>query len=268
MTLTGQQRNGFVGVEVELSEGAVKGWVPRETLNRSVRQQLPDDPARTVAAEETEEESDDEPESSIGSKRNRRSDENEEEEVLERPRSRLRVPKDEGVLLRRDDSFFYGIFGGGGISFLQNGTTNTIFFGPGFSVGGYGGYIFSSSFSLQGEFGYAMFNGDDPDGNVPTLSFGFFSAEATAIYAIDRFELHGGIGYYYGLSLSASASNVNGIGSAADLSTITFHAGGAFRFPLNDVLSLGIAGRYTRGLVQSPVGISIVKGMVYLQFRG
>lgn len=262
MTLTGQQKNGFVGVEVELSEGAVQGWVPRDTLNRSVRQQLPDDPSQ---AKEGGDEDDDDV---TDPKADRRSDENDEEEVLQRPRSRLRVPKDEGVLLRRDDSFFYGVFGGGGVSFIQNATTDTIFPGPGYALGGYGGYIFSSSFAVQAELGYSMFNGDDPDGKIDTLSFGYFTAEATVIYAIDRFELQAGLGYYYGLSLSASSSKVNGIGTAADISTLTFHAGAAFRFPLNDVISLGIAARYTRGFLESPVGISMAKGMLFLQFRG
>jgi hypothetical protein len=264
LTLTGLQRNGFVSVEVELADGAVQGWVPREYLNRSVRESLPDDPA-VFNPDETEEGSESDGEEPPPS---RRSDNTDESEVRSRPRSRIKLPKDEGVLLRREETFYYGVHGGGGVSFLQNATTNTFFIGPGFSVGGYGGFILSSSLAIQGEIGYALLDGEDPDGQVDTLSFGFFTVEATGVYVIDCFELHGGLGYYNGLSLSAGAAQVNGLTSAADLSTITFHVGGAFRLPLSDVISVNFAVRYVRGLIEAPIGISTVKGMVFLQFRG
>ena len=123
VTLTGERQNGFVAVEVELEEGSIEGWLPKDTLNKAARNELPpvegDEAAEKLPVR-------------------RRSDvepDEEDEEVLIRPRSRMRVPKDEGLLLRRDPLFIYGLQVTGGLSMQVPDYTTEEYMGPAFGAG-------------------------------------------------------------------------------------------------------------------------------------
>src|SRR4051794_32618338 len=71
LTLQGQEKNGFVAVDVELEDGSVEGWIPRDALN-----QIPDE--------------DD-------NKRKKDDDDGDDDEpvAIRRPR-KVVIPKDEG----------------------------------------------------------------------------------------------------------------------------------------------------------------------------
>lgn len=262
MTLGGEVKEGYASVEVELEDGTVEGWVPREVLNRSARESLPEDSRKDVDEEEDED---------VPPKPNRRrSDEPDDDEaVVTRPRSRLRVPKDEGLLLRRESTFFYGIQAQGGLSMLQTDVSTNVLSGISFGGGAHIGYYVSNNIVLRLEAGYLLTNGSDPDGTIIPISIGFLDSALSVSYYIDNFELYAGVGYLFGISISDLPAGLKtSIAGASDLSTAIGEGGAGYRIPISDVTGLVIRARYTFGFIRSPVGVSVIQGMAFLEFRG
>src|SRR5688500_13022204 len=168
LTLQGDRKNGFVFVEVELEDGSIEGWVRTEALNRQAR---------------GDDDGDDEDEASD---KKAKPDEP-EEPPPQRPRTRVSVPKDEGLLLRRDPTFFYGLQAGGGLVVMVPAAVESTFIGPGFGVGAHLGYYVDRNIPIHVELGYSQLTGSDEKTPPDTIQFGFLDIAAIATYSIGGF---------------------------------------------------------------------------------
>lgn len=256
VTLTGERQNGFVAVEVELEEGSIEGWLPKDTLNKAARNELP-----PVEGDEASEKL----------PVRRRSDvepDEEDEEVLIRPRSRMRVPKDEGLLLRRDPLFIYGLQVTGGLSMQVPDYTTEEYMGPAFGAGAHAGYFLTRNLPVRAEVGYLLQSSSDSTGN--SISIGFLEFAGSVSYMIDEFEIFGGAQYLYGLSFGEAAPPALNklIVGPEDFSSIYIMGGLGYRIPVSDVTSLNLRGRYSFSFLRAPIGFSLFTLQAFLEFRG
>lgn len=255
VSLTGEIKNGYVAVEVELEEGSISGWVPRTALNRQARENLPEDP-RSMKEDEDEE-----------IKRPKRSDESDDEEpVVIRPRSRIKVPKDEGLLMRRDPSFFYGVHVGGGAAILNaSAVTGDMFVGPAIVAGGQVGYHISRNIPVRLELSYLSVSGSEPQGQ--SMSFGFADIGGYVSYFIDDFEVFAGASYAYGISVGDLPKQILN-NTAPDFSSLFFAGGVGYKINLGEVTDLVLRVRYNVSFMRDPLATQTIQAIGYLEFRG
>jgi hypothetical protein len=242
LTLRGDRRNGFAEVSVELETGSIDGWVRIDSLNKRARGEDVDD----------------------GSSERIRIQEGEEEVDVPRPRSRIAIPKDEGLLLRRDSSFFYGVQVGGAFAITQSASTD--YFGIGLVGGAHLGFYIDRNLPMRVEVSYLQQNGAAQDGTF--IDLGFIDTALSASYVIDRVELFGAIGYAYGISTSDIADTSVTFESPSDLSTVFAGGGVGYAFPIGEVTDLAIRARYMFGFLQTPVAFQSITLQFYFQFRG
>jgi len=241
LMLKGEQQNGFVEVEVELEEGAsVQGWILQKDLNRRAR------------GEDVEEEGDDKIEVDDG-----------EEKVRKiRPRSKIKVPKDEGLLLRRDSSFFYGLQASGHYGILQSPDSDYV--GMGFSVGGHLGLFLDQSIPMRFELGYTQLGGST---DVDSIAIGFFDASVSVGYLIERFELFGTLAYFYGSNNSNLPPDIV-IEETSDFSSPYGGGGIGYTFPVGEVTDMAVRLRYMLSFIPDPLTNQVISLTFYFSFRG
>jgi hypothetical protein len=276
MTLRGQREGDYLAVKVELEDGAIEGWVKREAISRESfdeGDEAPPPPPKKVT-------------------RIRRDGEEETgpDEPRLRPRSRIRIPKDEGLLLHRDTTFFYGLHANGSLAIMQDSGGN-VYLGPGFSGGAHVGIFLADNIPIRVDVSYTFLSGSlQGSGStsstgtgtsgtsgtggssgistgVTAISFGFLDAGLTGQYNIDNFELFGTVQYSYGLGVSNLPNTIT-IGTAADLSSLWIFGGAGYRIPLNDQTDLSIQARYGVSFLRSPVGFQTISLGVGIDFKG
>ncbi len=248
----GRAKNGFVEVEVELVQGSVTGWLPVSAAPKRFQDESPS------AGDDEDEDG----------KSLRRSDDTEENEQTYRPLRRVKVPSDEGILLRREPSFFYGIQAGGGGAMLDAGVVSADYFvGPAVWAGGHVGYFLSRAIPVRFELNYNLQSGAEPTQKIAPISIGFVHVGASISYLLEQFELFGGLSYGMGISVSDIDPKIK-IAGPQDFSSVFFNVGAGYIFPLSDITNLAVRLRYDVSFNRAPVGFQSVSGMIYLEFRG
>ena len=248
---SGKAKGEFLEVEVELTQGSVEGWIPIFAVPSRVRDEagVSDDDGPSASGEPRRSEPD-EPTDSY------------------RPLRRVKIPNDEGILMRREPSFFYGVQAGGGVSILSAPAVSANFFmGPSIFAGAHAGYFLSRVVPVRFEVNYNLMNGSDPLGAIKSISIGFLQVSGAISYYLEQFELFGGVGYGLGISVNDIDPKIK-INSAMDFSGLFFNAGMGYLVPLSDISNLAIRVRYDFGFNQVFVGAQSVSGMLYLEFRG
>lgn len=240
LTLKGERRNGFAQVDVELESGTADGWVRIDALNRRAR------------GEDVDE----------GSSGKLRITE-EEESGETRPRSKIVVPKDEAVLLRRESSFFYGLQAGGNFAIIQSDATD--YMGIGLVGGAHLGFYLDRAFPARLEVGYLQMAGTSVD-DFP-LNFGFIDTSVSVGYLIDRFELFGSFSYALAVSSSEVPADIK-FGEVSELSSLYGGGGLGYTFPMGEVSDLAIRLRYMLSFLQQPVALQGISLQFYFQLRG
>lgn len=242
LTLKGEQQNGYVDVEVELEEGtSIDGWILQKDLNRRAR------------GEDADEESDDK----------LRIDEGEEKVKKIRPRSKIKVPKDESLLLHRESTFFYGIQAGLNYGILQSPTTDYV--GMGFLAGAHLGFYLDKSVPIRFELGYKQAAGASDQDVVITV--GYFDMSSSVGYLLDRFEFFGTLSFLYGASNSDLPTDVS-IQTTSDFSSLYGGGGVGYTFPVGDVTDLSVRARYLISFKADPLANQLFALMFYFSFRG
>ncbi len=246
LTQKGEAKDKFYKVEVELEDGVVSGWVAEDALSDASKGNAKEE--KPEAEEEEEERTD-----NVPVERVRRS-------------SKLRVPKDEGLLLHRDLSFVYGVQVVPELDIMQTDIDTDVYFGFGYTAGVLVGYFTNQNLILQVEGNYGVVQGVG-NTNGKELQFGFFEMNVQVRYLMERIELFGGVQYSIGLSLNDVPPEL-GLSGAADMSSLYVLGGVGYRTPLNEVLTLSVRARAGMSFRQAPV--SIIRGglSLILEFGG
>ncbi len=242
VTQKGERKDRYHHIEVELEDGVVDGWVAEEALSEASRG---NDPDKKVAKDEDEEEV---PRERV------------------RPSNRLRVPKDEGLLLRREQSFFYGLHIAPELSILTTDLSPDVYTGFGYSVGAHIGIFSGPSLAFHVETNYTMVQGIG-NTNGKQLQFGFFDVNAQVRYLIERFEVGGGIQYSMGLSFNDIPPEL-GYATPMDMSTLFGLVTVGYRLSMNEVLTIALRARYGMSFTRAPVAIQRIGFDAFFEFGG
>lgn len=247
---SGKAKGDYLEVEVELTQGSVEGWIPAFAAPARVRDESGATDDGPSASGEPRRSEPDEPTDSY------------------RPVRRVKIPSDEGLLMRREPSFFYGVQGGGGLSILSAPAVSANFFmGPAIMAGAHAGYFLSRVVPVRFEVNYHLLNGNDPEGKAKSIAIGFIQVSGSISYYLEQFELFGGVGYGLGISVGDIDPKIK-INSAQDFSGLFFHGGLGYLVPLSDISNLAIRVRYDFGFNQAYVAPQAASAMLYLEFRG
>ncbi len=250
---SGKAKGEFLEVEVELTQGSVQGWIPLFAVPRRVREDAGVSDSQSSGPDTRPE--------------IRRTEEDQLEESY-RPIRRVKIPSDEGILIRREPSFFYGIQAGGGVALMSAPAVSSNFFmGPAIYTGAHVGYFLSRVVPIRFEVNYALMSGTEPTGKINPISIGFIQTGVSISYYLDQFELYGGASFGLGVSVNDIDPKIK-IATPMDFSGAFFHAGIGYLFPLGDISNLAIRIRYDYGGNQSFVAPQAVSGLIYLEFRG
>ncbi len=243
-------------VEVELVQGSVTGWLPMAVVPKRFR----DDAGGGKTG------SKDGPDEEAGV--SRRNDDPADSEPQLRSNRRVKVPTDEGILLRREPTFFYGVQAGGGLAILDAGVVSANFFqGPAVYAGGHVGYFLSRAIPVRLEIQYNLMSGTEPTGKIAPINVGFLQTGLAISYLVDQFEIYGGISYGFGISVSNIDPKIK-INSPMDFSSLYFGGGLGFSIPLSEISNLILRARYDISASSTPVGFQSISGLIYLEFRG
>jgi hypothetical protein len=242
VTQKGDRKDRFYRVEVELEDGVVEGWVAEDALTEASRGEDEDDAGKE--------------------KRSAPEDPAEKD----RPSSRLRVPKDEGLLLRREQTFSYGLHVTPDFCILETDIDTDLYTGFGYTAGAFVGIFLSPSLAAHVEANYAMVQGvGDTKGQL--LQFGFFEVNGQIRYLIERFELAGGVQYSIGLSLNDVPPEL-GLTGAIDMSSLYGIASVGYRIPMNEMMTFVVRARYAISFLRAPVAIQKAGVDLALEFGG
>lgn len=242
VTQKGERKDRYYHIEVELEDGVVEGWVAEDSLSAASRG------------------------NEVDKKDAKGEQEPEEPRERMRPSNRLRVPKDEGLLLRREQSFFYGLHITPEISIVTTDLTPDVYTGFGYSVGAHLGIFSGPSLAFHAETNYTMVQGIGSS-NGQQLQFGFFDVNAQIRYFIDRFEIGGGIQYSVGISFNDIPPEL-GLTTPMDMSSLYGMATVGYRFSLNEVLTTALRLRYAMSFVRAPVAVQRIGFDIFLEFGG
>ncbi len=229
---SGEEENSFAEAEVELANGTVlNGWVEITSIKGR-----------------------------------------ESEKVKEAPKpvkksKKLIVPKDEGVLLKREQSFYYGASLGGNYSMLGYVDAEESFSGMSFNGEVHAGLYFNSYSRAQLNIGYYRAEGKDSQGSSAGFGFLDISLEGQLIVE-EHMLIYGGLGYLNGIGITSAPSTFTLLESAADVTTMSGLIGVGYRSPINDVSSIGIKGTYLFGFKRDPIGVQGFLLSAFLDFEG
>lgn len=230
LELSGEEDNFFAEAEVELANGTVaSGWVE------------------------------------IASIRGREKERPKEKPKPVKKSNKLIVPKDEGVLLRRERTFFYGIGGGGNYSIVNYIEGLETYNGMSFNVDAHVGLYFGSYIRSQFNVGYLQTNGVDSTSSI--VSFGFFNFSLEGQLVVEEnFLIFADLGYMSGMSVAAP--NAVKITGASDASTLFSQIGAGYRTTLNELSSIGVKGSYLFGFQRDPIGVQGFVLSIFVDFEG
>jgi hypothetical protein len=240
--IRGERENGFVSVEVEIGGKEREGWVLRKALDLD---------AQDAAA------------LSEGANKNPP-----EKEKVSKTRSHeeLSVPHDEGLLMRREPTFIYGLLAGGNMTLITD-TPGNLYSGLGFEAGGLFGFFLGKHFQLRTELAFSALGGSRSTG--PYIMFGFIDGRVVTGFNIGRFEIFALAQYSLGVSVSdLPTALATSFGSTLELSSLWFGGGAAFRIPANDVMDIVIRASYRLNVMPLPVSFDVFSGLVYFEFKG
>jgi len=233
VTSKGQQRGTWVLVGVELESGdLVEGWLDRSSVDGDVKE--------------------------LESLNNV-----DEKKKMSIRTGRVVIPEDEGLLLRREHTFLYGLHLGGNYGIMQSEQFD--YTGISATGGGYVGIFLTPTIPLRFEVSLTQFKGTSPD-DPTQLGFNFLDVAVVPAYQIQRFELFAGLQYSFGLGLNEVPSGIT-LNSARDVSSVGFQAGAGYRAPIGGA-DFVVRARYTGLFISNPFtfqGISLLLG---LEFRG
>lgn len=231
--LTGEEENHFAEMEVELSNGTVAtGWVEIQNIKGREAEKRPEKP----------------------------------KPAEEKKNKKIVLPKDEGVLLRREQSFFYGISLGGNYGMVTWVESEELYTGMSFQGSAHAGLYFNSYTRGQLNVGYFRVEGKDSLGIG--LGFGFLDISAELQFIIEKnFLIFGSLGYASGIGITAAPSTLK-IEGSSDATTISSQVGAGYRAPISDVSSIGVKASYLYGFKRDPVGVAGFLLSVFLDFEG
>ena len=242
LTMKGSRRGKYLRVEVELEGGdALEGWIESESLDR---------PARELESVTDNEK--------------------------RKPRiksGRISVPEDEGLLLRREPTFSYGLFGGANYSFLQTQYSNDFYSGIGFGGGGHIGYFVLPDLIARLEVGFNRLNGTSAtDTTGLSLSFNFLDIAIVPSYTISNFEIFGGLQYSFGLGVGDIPAQMKAAGtmvfSTSDVNNFGLQAGAGYRFNVGFQTDLAVRAKYSLSFLKYPFSFQAISLSLALDIRG
>lgn len=230
LLVTGEAENGFLPIRVELEDSTEEGWVRENSVDLESDGEEP------------------------------------EPEVVERPRpKKLVIPQDEGILIRRDPSFFYGGQAGLVWSVIDIETDPLTYVGPGFMAGLQAGTYLQNNIPVRLELSYTAVGGNDA--NEIHAGFGLFDIAGSASYQWDPFEVFLTLQYSMGIGILDLPART-AILEASEVSTLWVLGGVGYRFNFGGITSVVVRGRYGRSIATSPVGFQTFSLLAYLEVRG
>ncbi len=245
-------RNGFRFVHVDLEEGELEGWIKIEDLGHEDDEDI------------------------VESTRIKHPEKLLESPSPPRQKRRPKIPQDEMWQADREKWFYFSFLGGGNVGFSSTAVSPSVYFGPGFELGGEAGMTltdkitagFQVTYSLiSGTSGSTVSSGAGGPGGL-NLQFGFLNAGAIGKYHFSSFYAFSVLRYAYGISaLDVPASVVSYTGPSS-LSSFWLQAGGGYRYPLSPIMDLEGRLSYGISLLQSSFIFQAFTAMLVLSFSG
>lgn len=182
---------------------------------------------------------------------------------------RQKIPSDEAILLRREPTFLYGIYGGSNWGMMTPFDAST-YSGLGFSVGGRIGWFLNLKTSLDLLVDYSMFNGKRlSTHNVSdSVSFGYCHVLAAVAYRINAIELSALGGVAFGLSVPDTLPSTITLESSNDLTSPAFGVGVSYRFETSNYARIVTGVQYRIHALSSPLLVHSVLASAGIFFEG
>jgi hypothetical protein len=235
VTIQGERQGNYIPILVELEDGGkLEGWIPADALESSEGEVDDGSPHKSKRL---------------------------------RPK-RIQIPEDEKLLLKRERSFMYGIFGGGTMAFITSVVTQPVYSGFGFVGGGEVGLFVGDNLPIRVELGISQYNGTASQDPL-NLNFGFNFLDLNVVptYYLGSFEGFLGLGYSFGLGVNQIPSQIQLV-SARDLSTLSGQGGVGYHFSIGYQSDLLVRLRYQALFARSPFVFQAVCLIVALEFQG
>ena len=246
VTLTGEEKGNFLGVEVELEEGSLTGWIDSSAIKKTVLEEAPEaaEPGgpKVIKTRKTK-----------------------------KKKKTIPVPSDEGILLRRNPTFSYGAFVGvhyDMITVADEEVQDVV--GTGLAGGATLSFLLDPSFRLRTELGYTTHSG--MNANDRFVSFTFLDLAAIGELSLgESFFIFGGFQYSAGLGFDNEESVISNdaLSSASDVSGIWGQGGVGYRFNASESSFLSIRLKYQGALgTSSLVGFHAFGGQLVWEIEG
>lgn len=249
VVLRGEQKNGFFAVSVELEdEKVLEGWVYGEAIDIAPQEARPSRGSSKAMRDEADRVA------------------KEVEHEPETPPKKIKIPMDEGLLITRENKFFYGLQAGGNFNIMTTDIDTNYYTGFGMTVGGHVGLFLARNIPLRFEVDYTLVDGVATE-TQGELKFGYFDIAALIHYNIEPFELFGGAQYSVCLSVNNIPQQIQ-IETANDLSSIVFPVGVGYRMHMTEFVTLVLRGRYSISLLMAPVWVQYFGISMALEFMG
>lgn len=245
VTLKGERKDELIAVTVELEDRTIDGWMKANGIDMSE-----DESAAVSDGLGPEGQKKTHPKAVLHAKR-------------------LSVPEDEGLLIRREPTFIYGLRGGTVFSIIEDPAANR-YIGFGFTGGGEIGTFLTAEMPLLLSVAYTAINTYPTTGTTPTgspVGIGYLDVGATVQYWIGSFELAATGTYSWAMGVTAMPTTIQ-FGSVQELSTIWISGGGGYRIPLSGFTTAIVRLDYSMALINSPITIQKIGLQLALDFSG
>ncbi len=236
----GENIREFTKVRVELLDGEIEGWLPVNVLEESSEEQKTRKKLKTKKVV-----------------------------TISKPSSRLKIPKDEGLAMRREKGLVYGFGAGAHFDIARTNVDENFYFGLGYKALGIIGYPFSRYFLGRLEVGYSLINASSSEQPKP-LQFGFVDFGFLVDYSLmERLSVFGGIEYSVGASIGDIPENIaQSLNTSSDLSSLYFACGLGYKIPLDNYISFSLRAKGTVAFLLDPIHISTIGIEAALEFGG
>lgn len=145
--------------------------------------------------------------------------------VVDPRKKRLKIPRDEALLLYRDPTFFYGLQLGPNLGLVSHAQLPGVGYGLGLTVGPHIGTFLTKQFPIQAEANFVLLNGGIV--NTSDLRFNFLEVGALTSYLLKKFQFSLGVFYAMGLGTTELPTNMQ-LNSASDLNSVALAAGAGY----------------------------------------
>jgi hypothetical protein len=187
-------------------------------------------------------------------------------EEIKKKKAKIFVPEDEGLLMRREASFLYGVQAGADYSIIQTSVGTDNYTGIGILGGGYVGAFLDKDFPIRFEFNFFQTTGTSSVDFI-NLGFNFFEVGIVPSYMLSNFEIFGGLSYAFGLGMADIPTGITVTGPSAQ-SSPGAQIGVGYHIPTSSPLEVAFRLKYSTLFNRGNFAFNIISLLIGLEFHG